>query len=241
MIDPHEKSAITSSSSDMHAGTILDNTPAVVDTCMRTNSAPRIFVRPTYEPCSSFSRKFRRRRSKSLFSKQGSITSISTTGTSCSSGLSCCSEFADSQEKLQTLRKETSIALENALKYSESLDTDIQKNLQYLKTLKNRQISQNKKLQESRTELNKLEEEVNGEMIAFLAAAAADEKEKHEEQATFASNNYVMNICKRILKRGTKKEKNKTIADMRMRVLSRDIIIDSMKCAINDEAQELQS
>ena len=88
--------------------------------------------------------------------------------------------------------------------------------------------------------MNKLEEEVNGEMIAFLAAAAADEKEKYEEQATFSSNNYVKNICKRILKCGTKKEKNKTIADMRMRVLSRDIIIDSMKCAINDEAQELQ-
>ncbi len=233
MIAPHEKSAI--SSFDMQ--TDIDNT--VVDTsCMRSNSAPRIFVRPTYEPCSSFSRKFRRRRSKSLFPKQGSITSMSTTGTSCSSGLSCCSEFAESQEKLQTLRKETSIALENALKYSKSLDADIQKNLQYLNQLKKREIFQNKKLQESRKELNKLEDEVNKEMIAFLAAAAADEKEKRVEQATFTSNNSLMKICKRMLKRGTKKEKNKTIAEMRMRILSRDMIIDSMKCAIEDEEKE---
>lgn len=234
MIAPHEKSAI--SSSDMQ--TDIDNT--VVDANMRSNSAPRIFVRPTYEPCSSFSRKFRRRRSKSLFPKQGSITSMSTTGTSCSSGLSCCSEFAESQEKLQTLRKETSIALENALKYSESLDADIQKNLQYLNQLKKRQIFQSKKLQESRLELNKLEEEVNKEMIAFLAEAAADDKEKRVEQATFTSKNSVMKICKWMLKRGTKKEKNKTVAEMRMRILSRDMIIDSMKCAIEDETKESQ-
>lgn len=229
MIAPYEKSAI--SSSDMQ--TDIDNT--VVDTSMRSNnnSAPRIFMRPTYEPCLSFSRKFRRRRSKSL---------LSTTGTSCSSGLSCCSEFAESQEKLQTLRKETSIALDNALKYSESLDADIQKNLQYLNQLKKRQIFQNKKLQESRLELNRLEEEVNKEMIAFLAAAAAaaDEKEKRVEQATFTSNNSVMKTCKRMLKRGTKKEKNKTVAEMRMRILSRDMIIDSMKCAIEDETKESQ-
>ncbi|GFH48824.1 predicted protein [Chaetoceros tenuissimus] len=238
MTAPQEKSAI--SSSDVHAD--IDNTRHVVDTscCMRTtNSAPRTFVRPTYEPSSSFSRKLRgRRRSSSLFFKQGSITSMSTTGTSCSSGLSCCSEFADSQEKLQTLKKETSIALENALKYSESLDVDIQKNLQYLHKLEKRQIIQNKRLQESRTELNKLEEEVHREMIAFLAAAPVNEKEKCEVQETFTCNNSVMKICKRMLKRGRKKEKNKTIAEMRMRILSRNIIIDSMKCAIEDETYE---